>query len=150
MQSNGARALLVLAALVVVVIGFVALQGEDEAGVGSADPPTTTTATDDTTAATQDDVEPKPKPEPEVTTVVVKGGEPEGGVAELEYDAGDQIRFAVESDTPDEIHVHGYDLYADVAPGKPAELDFPADLDGIYEVEFHDAGTQVAELVVNP
>jgi hypothetical protein len=83
-------------------------------------------------------------------TIVVKGGEPVGGVQELEYDAGDQIAFGVESDVADEVHVHGYDLMEDVTAGGTAEFSFPADIEGIFEVELEGRKEQIAEIRVNP
>lgn len=86
----------------------------------------------------------------QVPTVVVRDGEPVGGIAELEYDAGDQIRFEVESDVADEVHVHGYDLMEDVRAGGTVSFDFPAEIEGIFEVELEGRKQQIAELRVNP
>jgi len=86
----------------------------------------------------------------DVPTVVVQGGEPVGGVQELEFSAGDQVRFNVKSDVADEIHVHGYDLAQNVAAGGEISFDFPADIEGIFEVELEGRGEQIAELRVNP
>lgn len=83
-------------------------------------------------------------------TIVVKGGEPVGGVQELEYSAGDEIRFRVRSDVADEVHVHGYDLMEDVAAGGTVSFDFSAEIEGIFEVELEELGEQIAELRVNP
>jgi hypothetical protein len=83
-------------------------------------------------------------------TIVVKNGEPVGGVQELEYSAGDQIRFEVDSDVTDEIHVHGYDLMKDVPAGGSVTFSFPAEIEGIFEVELEDRKEQIAELRVNP
>ncbi len=83
-------------------------------------------------------------------TIVVENGEPLGGVQELEYDAGDQIAFRVESDVADEVHVHGYDLMEDVTAGGTAEFSFPADIEGIFEVELEGRKEQIAEIRVNP
>jgi hypothetical protein len=85
-----------------------------------------------------------------VPAVVVRGGEPVGGILELEYDAGDQIRFEVRSDVADEVHVHGYDLMEEVPAGGTASFDFPAEIEGIFEVELEGRGEQIAELRVNP
>ena len=85
-----------------------------------------------------------------VPTVVVRGGEPVGGVAELEYTAGEEVRFEVTSDVADEIHVHGYDLLEEVPAGGTASFDFPAEIEGIFEVELEGRGVQIAELRVNP
>jgi len=98
----------------------------------------------------------KPAPEagkpgsPDVPTVVVRDGEPVGGVQELEYSAGEQIRFRVSSDKAEEIHVHGYDIAKDVPAGGTVEFDFPAELEGIYEAELEGLGVQIAELRINP
>jgi hypothetical protein len=85
-----------------------------------------------------------------VPTIVVKNGEPVGGVQELEYSAGDQIRFEVDSDVADEIHVHGYDLMKDVPAGGTVSFAFPAEIEGIFEVELEGRKEQIAELRVNP
>lgn len=83
-------------------------------------------------------------------TITVKNGEPAGGVQELEYSAGDQVRFKVDSDVADEIHVHGYDLMKDVPAGGSVSFSFPAEIEGIFEVELEGRKEQIAELRVNP
>lgn len=85
-----------------------------------------------------------------VPTITVKNGEPVGGVQELEYSAGDQVRFKVDSDVADEVHVHGYDLMKDVPPGGSVSFSFPAEIEGIFEVELEGLKEQIAELRVNP
>jgi len=80
----------------------------------------------------------------------LQGGKPVGGVQELDYKAGEQIRFVVQSDTADEVHVHGYDVEEEVKPGRPAVFDFPADIEGIFEGELHGSGEQIVELRVEP
>lgn len=91
----------------------------------------------------------KPAP-PAIPTIVVRDGKPVDGVEELEYDAGDEIRFKVRSNTADEIHVHGYDVSEEVPAGGSATLSFPADIEGIFEVELHNSEELIAELRVNP
>jgi hypothetical protein len=86
----------------------------------------------------------------EVPTIVVRNGEPVGGVAELEFDAGEEVRFRVSSDEAEEIHVHGYDLAKDVPAGGTVEFAFPAELEGIYEAELEQQGVQIVELQINP
>jgi len=85
-----------------------------------------------------------------VPTVLIRDGEPVGGIQELEYDAGDQIRFEVTSDVADEVHVHGYDLMEEVPAGGTVSFDFPAEIEGIFEVELEGRREQIAELRVNP
>jgi hypothetical protein len=83
-------------------------------------------------------------------TIAVKNGEPVGGVQRLEYSAGDQIRFTVDSDVADEVHVHGYDLMKDVPAGGSVSFSFPAEIEGIFEVELEGRKEQIAEIRVNP
>lgn len=159
MQSNAARALVVLAAVAVVVVGFIVLRGDDESDGGS-DAGTTTSeqvSTDgSSTGGTQSAKEKKGSgggggsTGPEVTEIVVAGGEPKGGVAELEYSKGEEVQFAVSSDAADEIHVHGYDIYEDIPGGGEAKVSFPADIEGVFEIELHGSGALLAELTVNP
>jgi plastocyanin len=87
---------------------------------------------------------------PTTPTIVVRNGAPVDGVEELEYSAGDQIRFRVSSNQADEVHVHGYDEEEEIPAGGSATLSFPADIEGIFEVELHGSETQIAELRVNP
>lgn len=63
---------------------------------------------------------------------------------------GDRVRLVVTADVSDEVHLHGYDLAADVAPGTEAIIDFRAEIPGVFEVELEDAGVLIAELVVSP
>ena len=145
MSRGGQIVLVVLAALVVVLV-FVLVRPGDEATVA----PVTTQAAP--APKTEPEDTPKPdKPEPAAETKIdVVGGEPEGGVAEIEVKAGDQVVFAVTSDEPGEVHVHGYDLAEGVGPDQDAAFDFTADLEGIYEVELENSAVQIAELRVEP
>ena len=92
----------------------------------------------------------KPAEKEDVPTIVVRDGEPVGGVQELEFSTGEQIRFRVSSDAAEEIHVHGYDIAKDVPAGGTVEFDFPAELEGIYEAELEELGVQIVELRINP
>ena len=85
-----------------------------------------------------------------VPTIVIRNGEPVGGIKRLEYSAGDEIRFEVTSDVADEVHVHGYDLMQDVPAGGTVSFDFPAEIEGIFEAELEGRKEQIAEIVVNP
>jgi hypothetical protein len=87
---------------------------------------------------------------PDVPTIVVQNGAPVGGPRDLTYVKGDRIRFQVNSDVSDEVHVHGYDLAKDVEAGGSVRFDFPAALDGIFEVELEERGKPIAELRINP
>jgi hypothetical protein len=92
----------------------------------------------------------QPPPKPEVPTIVVRGGDPVGGVEELSFSHGDDIRFKVESDQAWEIHFHGYDVAKEVSAGGSVAFNVPAELEGVFEVEVEETATQIAEITVNP
>jgi hypothetical protein len=92
-------------------------------------------------------------PETEETVraaISIEGGQPAGGEQEIKVKSGQHVVVEITSDTPDEVHLHGYDLETAVEPGKPAELDFDASLEGIFELESHTTETVLAKLVVEP
>ena len=102
----------------------------------------TTSGSDDSTSTTA--------PEPEIQTIRVVDGKPQGGVKTLSFKKDDQVRFKVQSDTADEIHVHGYDLKKDVQAGGSVQFSFKGDIEGRFEVELENAGVQIANLEVTP
>jgi heme/copper-type cytochrome/quinol oxidase subunit 2 len=61
-----------------------------------------------------------------------------------------RLRIVAIADVTDHVHVHGYDLMADVAPGAPAVIAFTADAPGRFEIELEDRGRQIAQLNVQP
>lgn len=56
---------------------------------------------------------------------------------DLRVSRGDTVRLVLEADEEGEIHVHGYDLTADVSPGHPGELVFEASTAGAFALNFH-------------
>jgi hypothetical protein len=85
-----------------------------------------------------------------VTTIVIKDGKPVGGIAQLTYNKGEQVRFKVDSDVSDEVHMHGYDIMKDVKAGGSVSFDFPATIEGVFEAELEGRKEQILELTVNP
>jgi FtsP/CotA-like multicopper oxidase with cupredoxin domain len=83
-------------------------------------------------------------------TVAVVNGKPDGGVKTLTYKKGDTVDLTVNSDTADEIHIHGYDLHKDVKKGGSVHFTFPASIDGKFVVELESKGEQIASLQVEP
>ena len=53
------------------------------------------------------------------------------------------------ADQTDEVHRHGYDRKVDIAPGRPAVLEFTADVPGVFEVELEEASLKLVELQVS-
>jgi cytoskeletal protein RodZ len=87
---------------------------------------------------------------PASQTINVVNGQPQGGIKTVSFNKGDQVLLKVNSDTADEIHVHGYDLKKDVEKGGSVTFSFKATIEGRFEVELENAGTQIANLEVQP
>ena len=80
-------------------------------------------------------------------------GNPVGGVKTLTYNKGEQIELHVNLAVPEsEVHIHGYEI--EKPAGKsPVDFSFPANLDGVFEVEVHRINHTegpIAELHINP
>ena len=80
--------------------------------------------------------------------VTVAGGQVSGDTGRVPVPAGEQVTLVLTSDVADEVHVHGYDLTAELVPGQPSEIAFAATIPGVFEVELHDAGTVLLSLQV--
>src|SRR3546814_16091229 len=76
--------------------------------------------------------------------VTCAGGHVKGG-GRTSVPLGDAVTIRVTSDVTDHVHLHGYDVLADVAAGGTAELVFTADIPGVFEVELEDAGLALLE-----
>jgi pullulanase/glycogen debranching enzyme len=156
MRRSVVRAVITVAAVAAAVILFVVfggLGGTDETASEAGDAGPQTTQPDSTPtepANTVTEVAEPEQPAPQVKRIQVRDGAPMGGVARLEYERGERIRFAVFSDTADEVHVHGFDLAKDVAANGSVRFDFRADIEGVYEVELEGAHVQIAELRIEP
>src|SRR3954454_12678570 len=172
--SGVQRAGIVLGALAVLLIVFVVLQGGDDSGNDSASSSSsaqtstaaqssatstaestqsTSTGEDDSgaeTGSTSTSASTSTPAVPAAQTITVVNGQPQGGVKTVTFKKGDQAVLKVNSDTADEIHVHGYDLKKDVEKGGSVTFSFKATIDGRFEVELEDAGTQIANLEVTP
>jgi hypothetical protein len=157
-------------ALIAAVLGFalsvfVAACGSDDDESASSTTTTTATTTQSTTTApTTTEETPTTTEDGGVTTppitgpasngqtirIRVVGGRPQGGIQRPSVKQGEHVTLVVTSDVADEIHLHGYDISADAAPGSPARLSFDAKIPGRFEIELEDRGVQIAELTVEP
>lgn len=104
---------------------------------------TVATTTVETTTTTPDEG-------PQRVNVRFQNGEVVGGVVEADIEQGSEVVLTVRADVADEVHLHGYDLSADVAPGQPARISFRATTAGVFEAELEERGIPLAELTVNP
>ena len=150
-MSNAGKLALAAAGIAVVVILFVLLRPDDDSAA-----PTTPTAASSVPTETGGTVTAPTTP---TTTLEPQGPEPvrisfEGGEVtgprRPEFTVGDRVALIVRADVADHVHVHGYDLMRDVAPGAPARISFRADAPGRFEVELEDRHLPLTELVVRP
>jgi hypothetical protein len=82
-----------------------------------------------------------------VIEVTVTGNDIQGG-GRKQVEKGQPVTIRVTSDRADEIHVHGYDLKADLEAGVPGELTFTPNAAGVFEVELEERGLHLLELEV--
>lgn len=144
--SPGPRLAGLVAALALLVAGFLlASCGGDDRATTVLDTTTTEPSTETTTTT-----ETSPPPaEPTEIRIVVVNGAPKGGIVREQVDKGDRVVVIVRSDVTDHVHLHGYDVMRDVTPGKPARLPFKATIPGRFEVELEDRGVPIADITVS-
>jgi hypothetical protein len=151
-QSRRRSTIALLAAVAVFAGGFaLASCGGNDDGEATdtttqpTNPATTLPGTVTTTTTTEPEVE-----QPTVVRIRVVNGAPQGGIVRRSVDQGDRVVLLVRSDIADHVHLHGYDIMRDVAPGRPARLRFRATIPGRFEVELEDRALQIADITVRP
>jgi hypothetical protein len=145
------RVALIAASLGLLISLFFALRSDDDDSAAQTTNAQTVQTTTESPATTEQ-ASPATTAEPEAVRLdyVIVGGQPQGGIARDSVDRGRSVVITVTSDVADEVHVHGYDLSAEVAPGAPATIRFVADAPGRFEIELENSAVQVAELEVRP
>ena len=153
-MSRAQRLTFLAIAVVIAVVAVVVLSssgGDDEEPAAETAATATATATPTATEEPGADATPEPTETPE-PTATPKPQPPligPGKVTKLEFTEGEQIVFRARADGPEEIHVHGYNIEEEVGP-EPVRVSFPATITGIFEIELHGTGEQIAELRVDP
>jgi hypothetical protein len=147
------KAALIAAALGLLISLYFALRPN-----GDEETTTTTTAAETTpgqqttTEATTTEATTTTAPaEPQVVRVrITVPGDTVPKVKKFSVGRDKQLEIVVDSALADEVHLHGYDLSADVAPGKPATIRFKANAPGRFEIELESRRLPIAELEVRP
>jgi hypothetical protein len=152
-NPNLRKVALTTASLGLLLSLFIALRPGDE----EAAPPTTTVATTTapaTTSPATTETEPPPptapKPPDVVTIRIAIPSDTAPTLRRYSVKQGRKVVIVVRTELSDHVHVHGYDLMADVGPGKPATIRFTATAPGRFEIELEDRGLEFAELEVRP
>jgi hypothetical protein len=146
--SNPAKLALAAAGAAVALVLFFVLRSDDERAAPTTSTPTGTAPTETSGETTP----PTTTLEPEglgPVRITFEGGEVTGP-RRPEFTVGDRVILVVRADVVDHVHVHGYDLMEDVAPGSPARFSFRAEAPGRFEVELEERHLPLTELVVSP
>jgi heme/copper-type cytochrome/quinol oxidase subunit 2 len=146
---------LISAALGLLLSLFLVLRpGDDDEAAPTATVATTTapatTATAPATTETEPPATTAPEPPDVITIRISVPGDTAPTVRRYSVKQGRQVELVVQSEIADEVHVHGYDLMADVAPGSPATIEFEATAPGRFEIELEEHKLPIAELEVRP
>jgi len=153
------RIVLLVATAVAAVVLFLVLRPDGEEPTRSATTPSATSATTTsgettTSTATETETETLPTTTAETPSAILvriqARGDGSGSIRRIAIERGQRVTLVVSADVADHVHVHGYDLMADVAPGAPARISFRASVPGRFEVELENRVIQIAELRVNP
>lgn len=148
-MSRQARVAAVIGLVVVAVAAFLILRPGDDSDGGTTTTPTTRPTTRPTTTI--------PAIRVVRSKVTVDADGPVGGVEEIRANAGNRVVIEVTSTGySGEVHLHGFDISAEVAPGKPAVIDIPASRtkqpegQGSFELELEEIAVKVAQLLISP
>jgi heme/copper-type cytochrome/quinol oxidase subunit 2 len=141
------RPLYVLVTIAALVALFVVFRPEDDEGSARTTPVPTPTAEPAPTEPAPTETSPT-ETKPKVTRWRVDSRDE--NLDRLSVPQGTRVRLVVIADVTDHVHVHGYDLMSDVAPGAPAVVRFAANVPGRFEIELEDRGRQIAQLTVQP
>ena len=141
-MSRNQRLGLIVLTLVVLIVAFLLLRPDEQSEEPSPQRATTQTETQTKTQT----AEAKPQP----ASVTVRDGRPAGGVKTLGFSSGESAHIDLTSNRPGEIHLHGYDIEKRLQPGKTTVVRFKADIEGIFELEDHDSGQELAKVKVSP
>jgi nitrous oxide reductase len=129
------------------VLALSACGGTDENGnvPNAATTADTTEAAPTTSEATTTEAAPEG---PRQIRIAYRSGELSGDTGTVRVAKGDRIRLIVRADVEEEVHVHGYDLSAAVAPQHPARIDFIADQPGTFTIELEQLQLHILRLRV--
>jgi hypothetical protein len=97
---------------------------------------------------TSGDATPADEPQERVYDVAIENGAM--SPAEVSVEEGDQVTLLLTSDSPVEVHLHGYDLEEEVLPGEETVLSFEAEITGRFGIEDHEAEAALGALLVQP
>lgn len=145
------RVLIIVATVAAAAVLFVVLRPDDDGDEPAA---TTTTTMPNNPTTDREPTVPPPRPPspppPARVRITVRDGRPVGGIRRVTVGRGRRVILIVSSDASDHVHLHGYNVFRDVAPGRPARLAFRATIVGTVEVELEDRRVPLARITTQP
>ncbi len=147
-MRSSVRWLLVVGSVIVIVVLFVLLRPDPSDNRATPTPSTPTPTVDPSTSGSPSPTQ-SPAPNRTVIDVTFRDGAVRGPT-EFTATEGERIQILVRADISDHVHLHSYDLMADVAPGQPARIDFVAKVAGLFGSELEDAGIPLFRLEIVP
>jgi hypothetical protein len=110
--------------------------------------PSPTQAASPTATAASPAPSPSPTFEGRLIEVQVSGGNVSPNPDLVEVELGEFVRIQVTSDQADELHVHGYERKAELAPGIETVVEFRAEIPGTFRVELERSRLRLFDLRV--
>ncbi len=159
MNPQFRKVALIAASLGLLLSLFLALRPDDEEdAAGTTTVQTTTPAPTETepatTAPATTETEPPattaPPADETVTIRIAVPADTAPTVRRFSVRQGRKVELVIRAELTDHVHLHGYDLMADVGPGKPGRISFTADAPGRFEIELEDRRLQIGDLEVRP
>ncbi|MFF6778255.1 hypothetical protein ACFY8W_32555 [Streptomyces sp. NPDC012637] len=127
----------------------VRLAAGTSAGATQPAPPAPTTVPNSTQTPTQSPKPmPKPAPQGRTVTITITGNSVQPPPSRIELKKGERVTLQVTADRADTLHVHGYDRELPLTTGRTATLTLTVDRTGLFEVETHESGLVLTQLVV--
>ena len=86
-------------------------------------------------------------------TMTIEGGELAAEESTITVNQNDTVTIDWTSDLPLLVHLHGYNIETQLAPGETGTMSFEADATGRYDIAIHAAGVHervIATLEVRP
>lgn len=82
--------------------------------------------------------------------IQIQDAKPVGGTTTFRVKQDDTLTFNISSDTAGEVHLHGYDLELEMAPGEKAALSLTANATGRFLIEIEETEVEIGYLEVQP
>ncbi len=81
-------------------------------------------------------------------TITVAGTKVSPAPRTVDLAVGEKLTLVITSDHADELHIHGFEIEKELAPGKAVSVDLVGDQRGVFEVETHESELRLLKIAV--